>query len=61
VAGIYGANAAGKSTVLAALSFLSTAVRFSATAWNEKPGFPHEPFMLDEVSRSRPSAVKPYS
>jgi uncharacterized protein len=55
VAGIYGANGAGKSTVLSALNFLSQAVRFSATAWGENTEFPHEPFLLDGVSRLAPS------
>ena len=35
VAGIYGPNASGKSNVLDAITWLSTAVRFSLRAWDD--------------------------
>lgn len=42
VAGIYGPNASGKSTVLGALAWLSFAVRASLRSWsNFVPCFPH--------------------
>ena len=55
VAGIFGANGSGKSTVLSALNFTSQAVRSSATTWAERPGFQHQPFRLDETSKDEPS------
>ncbi|MBN6057192.1 ATP-binding protein, partial [Nonomuraea sp. RK-328] len=55
VAGIYGANASGKSTVLDALHFLVLAVSRSATTWGERDCFPHYPFALDDESGERSS------
>ncbi|GAA5068502.1 hypothetical protein HNP84_008393 [Thermocatellispora tengchongensis] len=55
VAGIYGANASGKSNLLDALHFAGSAVRNSATAWGGEDTFPHHPFALDEASRTRTS------
>ncbi|WP_214106350.1 AAA family ATPase [Acrocarpospora catenulata] len=55
VAGIYGANASGKSTVLDALDFLTAAVAKSATLWGDRNQFPHSPFELDRESRGRTS------
>jgi uncharacterized protein len=55
VAGIYGANAAGKSNVLDALRFLQTAVTSSHRQWRPEGPIPHDPFVLDPAWRSRPS------
>lgn len=45
VAAIYGANASGKSNVLAAISFMRRAVVDSHRRW-DVDGTPHEPFLL---------------
>jgi uncharacterized protein len=55
VAGIYGANASGKSTILGALFFMASAVRNSATIWAQNKAFPHHPFLLGEGSSEEPS------
>lgn len=55
VAGIYGANASGKSNVLDALWWMSTAVRYSHTRWQPDAEIPRKPFQLDDVSRNEPS------
>jgi uncharacterized protein len=44
VAGLYGANASGKSNVLAALAFMDEAVRLSHRAWAPDKGVPRDPF-----------------
>lgn len=48
VAGIYGANASGKSNVLAALSFMSDAVVRSHRFWPPDEGEPRDPFVPRE-------------
>lgn len=45
VVAIYGANASGKSNVLAALRFMRTAILESHRRWDVE-GAPHEPFLL---------------
>jgi uncharacterized protein len=55
VAGIYGANASGKSTVLDAMAFLGKAVRSSFASWSPTGGIPRTPFLLDVASRSAAS------
>jgi hypothetical protein len=55
VAAIYGANAAGKSNVLAALRFLSAAVQDSQRRWRPEAPIPREPFLLDSQSPKAPS------
>lgn len=55
VAGIYGANASGKSNVLDAVGFLAKAVRDSFAAWSPTGGVPRTPFLLDATSRLTPS------
>lgn len=55
VAGIYGANAAGKSNVLEALEFMSQAVRGSHRQWGPEQPIPWEPFLLDPAMRAEPS------
>jgi len=54
-AGIYGANASGKSTVLEALNFMIGVIRSSATTWTERRTLPYRPFALDDDSAKRPS------
>ncbi|MGI5245590.1 AAA family ATPase [Dactylosporangium sp. CA-139066] len=46
VAGVYGANASGKSNVLAACAWLSDAVRHSLRSWTDV--IPREPFKFGE-------------
>jgi predicted ATPase len=58
VAAIYGANAAGKTNVLAGLEFLQKAVRESHTGWKPEEPIPWEPFLLDAESRARPMAFE---
>lgn len=55
VAGIYGANASGKSNVLDAMAFLRKAVRRSYSNWSPTGGVPRTPFLLDTTSRTAPS------
>ncbi|MGD0655318.1 MAG: ATP-binding protein [Thermoguttaceae bacterium] len=45
VAGLYGANASGKSNVLAALAFMCEAVVMSHRFWSPDEGEPREPFV----------------
>jgi len=58
VAGIYGANASGKSTVLHALEFLCSAVARSATSWGDRDKFVHVPFALSHKHRSQNSTYE---
>jgi hypothetical protein len=55
VAGIYGANAAGKSNALEALEFMSQAVRGSHRQWGPEQPIPREPFLLDPAMQGEPS------
>lgn len=55
VVAIYGANAAGKSTILKALEFFVLSVSNSHTGSSSRSGTPHYPFLLDEDSRNEPS------
>lgn len=55
LAGIFGANASGKSNVLKALAFMSYAVRSSYTNWAAKDAIPVSPFALDGTSKDEPS------
>jgi uncharacterized protein len=48
VAGIYGANASGKTTVLDAVDWFVSVVRSSATSWAEWDQLGHHPFLLDQ-------------
>lgn len=54
-AGIYGANASGKSTVFHALSFMKSAVRDSQGFWKPLDGVPVTPFALDPAVAGEPS------
>jgi AAA domain, putative AbiEii toxin, Type IV TA system len=51
VAGIFGANASGKSNVLAAFRAMREAVRSSLADWAQEAGVPREPFVLDPAAR----------
>ena len=55
VAGIYGANASGKSNVLDALRWMSAAVKYSHIHWQPDAGVPRKPFRLDDTSHEEPS------
>lgn len=55
VTAIFGANAAGKTNVLDALSFAHQAIMRSATSWRDGKMAPHVPFALDPKSRKEPS------
>lgn len=56
VAGIYGANASGKSTVVDALKFMRRLILHSATVLTQSTRLPHSPFLLDSDCRESPSA-----
>jgi uncharacterized protein len=55
VAGIYGANAAGKSNVLDALRFMRSAVLQSYRTWEPDGPIPREPFRLDSIHQEEGS------
>lgn len=55
VAGVFGANASGKSNLLDALRWLQTAVRASYAHWEPGSGVPRTPFRLDPEVGTRPS------
>jgi AAA15 family ATPase/GTPase len=57
IAGLFGANASGKTTVLDAMAFAVNAIRES-TGWSNRENFPHCPFMLDEHSENETSAYE---
>lgn len=57
-AGIFGANASGKSNVLKALRFLCSAVEDSHRRWQPDQGVPRTPFCLDAESQQRPSELE---
>ena len=54
VAALYGANASGKSNVLAALAFMKEAVVYSHRFWSPDEGIPRDPFAWGQ-KRSEPS------
>src|SRR5260370_14491902 len=55
VAGIYGANASGKSNVLEALRFMRNAVLLSHNRWKPDGGVPVDTFLLDRKYTGIPS------
>ncbi|MFI8527459.1 ATP/GTP-binding protein [Promicromonospora sukumoe] len=55
VAGIYGANASGKSTVVDALKFFRATIVESATSWGLRKTIPQKPYLLDPDSKSSAS------
>ena len=58
VAAIYGANASGKSNVVKALDYMSTAVRSSHRHWPPEGPIPREAFLLDAQSKTDPSSFE---
>ncbi|MYV53873.1 ATP-binding protein [Streptomyces sp. SID3212] len=54
IAGIFGPNASGKTTVLDSMAFSRNAIGNSAS-WTTRQSFPHHPFLLDGISSSAPS------
>lgn len=55
VAGIFGANASGKSNLLHTLDFMREIVRWSMSRSEPGSGIEREPFALDSTSRAEPS------
>ncbi|WP_233237284.1 ATP/GTP-binding protein [Bordetella sp. LUAb4] len=55
VAGIYGANASGKSTVLRAIDFFVQAIAHSHSRMASRTGTPYDPYLLDAESRNKSS------
>lgn len=55
VAGIFGANASGKSNFIHALSFMKQAVLNSHQRWRPRADIPRRPFLLASESDDRPS------
>jgi uncharacterized protein len=55
VAGIYGTNASGKSNILDALKWMTSAIASSQTRWSPDDVVPRHPFKLDDTSRRAPS------
>jgi hypothetical protein len=53
--GIFGANASGKSNVLATMTDMRTAVLNSYARWASFEGVPRKPFALDAKGESEPS------
>jgi hypothetical protein len=58
VAGIYGSNASGKSTVILALWEMKRAVMSSHQRWAPDGGAPHDPFLLDSEHGELPSVFE---
>ncbi|MDO5082794.1 MAG: AAA family ATPase [Arachnia propionica] len=54
-AGIFGANASGKSTVVDALRYVLAAIRDSASEWLSRETMPRAPFQLDDRHKDEPS------
>lgn len=55
IAGIFGANASGKSAILDALDYAFAAIGKSATSWQAQSKMPRAPFLLDDISAEAPS------
>ncbi|MFW6641213.1 AAA family ATPase [Nocardiopsis algeriensis] len=55
VVGVFGANASGKSNLMASLAYARSAVRHSHNRWNPSGGTGRVPFLLDGEGRARPS------
>jgi hypothetical protein len=58
VAGIFGANASGKSNVLKALRYMCRAVEDSHRQWQPDQKVPRTPFCLDAEGQQRPSELE---
>lgn len=57
VIALYGANASGKSNVLAAMDFMRDAVRHSLRSWDPDGGIPRDPFAWGP-SKAQPSTFE---
>ncbi|MCZ7417053.1 AAA family ATPase [Streptomyces sp. WMMC897] len=57
VAGIFGPNASGKTTLLDAVDFAVKVINNSAK-WSERESFPYAPYLLDRDSRTETSAYE---
>lgn len=57
IAGIFGSNASGKTTLLDAMAFAVNAIDDSSH-WSDRQRLPHYPFMLDDHSRRETSAYE---
>lgn len=55
VAGIFGANASGKSKIVDAIQFMQSAVVLSHQRWLPEQRIGRQPFLLDQRSRTWPS------
>lgn len=55
---IYGPNASGKSNIIAAMSFLRSAILRSHTRGNPEGGVPRYPFALNSTAQERPSSLE---
>lgn len=58
LAGIFGGNATGKSAALDALRYTFTAIRLSATAWQDSKSMPRVPFALDGTAKTASSTYE---
>ncbi|MFF5333670.1 ATP/GTP-binding protein [Streptomyces sp. NPDC013181] len=58
LAGVFGANATGKSSVLDALLYAFSAISQSATAWQASKGMRRAPFQLDGSARTASSTYE---
>ncbi|MCG7528059.1 ATP-binding protein [Streptomyces sp. OfavH-34-F] len=58
LAGVFGANATGKSSVLDALRYTFSAISQSATAWQASKGMRRAPFRLDGSVRTASSTYE---
>lgn len=55
VIALYGSNASGKSNLLRAIAFMSTAIRSSHVSWDPDGGTPLEPFRLNATHPNGPA------
>ncbi|MBN9643191.1 ATP-binding protein [Corynebacterium sp. CCM 8862] len=55
ITGIFGANASGKSALLDAILYMFSAIRFSATVWQDGKGVYRAPFALDGTAETSSS------
>ncbi|QGH69327.1 ATP/GTP-binding protein [Pseudactinotalea sp. HY158] len=58
LAGVFGANATGKSAILDALTYTFTAIHSSATIWQASRTMPRVPFALDDESPEKVSTYR---
>ena len=53
---VYGANASGKSNLVAALRAMRNHIVMSHKSWDADDTIPHRPFLLDQASATKPTA-----